>query len=95
MEKTNPIYSGAINLKPQKNERRGATVGALKLYEAQYDTEDKAKLSKLPVFNGFIIINKEQAAQATVKGNDGKEKLFFQVAIWEAQIATQEQPTSA
>lgn len=85
MEKSNPIYSGAINLKPQKNERRGATIGTLKLYEAKYTTDDDAKLSKLPVFNGYIIMSKDDALQAVVKGADGTEKLFFQVAIWEAK----------
>jgi hypothetical protein len=69
--KTQPIYSGAINIPAQANEKFGKTVGTLKLY-ASRNTENP----KLPVMNGYVIIN--------TTGKE-KDKQYFQVAVWEPQ----------
>lgn len=69
MEKSNPILSGAINLPAKDNEKYGKTVGTLKLYAAKNENP------KLPIMNGYIIIN---------EGTTDETKQYFQVALWKA-----------
>jgi len=78
MEKTEPVFSGAINLPPaNKNERRGQTIGTLKLYNSQADLE---KYPNLPQFNGFIIVEYDKLKP---KVKDGKKIAYCQIAVWE------------
>jgi hypothetical protein len=79
MQKQEPVFSGAINLPPtDKNERRGATIGTLKLYNSQADLE---RFPNLPAYNGFLII--ENPHQLKVKEKDGKKIVYLYVSVWE------------
>jgi hypothetical protein len=81
MEKQEPVFSGAINLPPAtRNERRGATIGTLKLYNSQADLE---RFPNLPAFNGFIII--ENPHKLKVKEKNGKQIAYLYVSVWEKQ----------
>lgn len=72
-EKREPVYSGAIQLKPKGNQKWGKTVGTLKLFENErYDGNPKH-----PVLSGYIIINK----------TDKKENAeFFPVSVWGKEL---------
>jgi hypothetical protein len=81
MQKTEPVLSGAVNLPPtNNNERRGATVGTLKLYKTQYDNASEENLTKLPTHQGFIIIEAKNV-KAT-KNTKGELIYYLQVAAW-------------
>jgi hypothetical protein len=70
-QKSEPIYSGAINIPAQANEKFGKTVGTLKLYKNHKHEEN----GKLPTFNGYVILNET---------GQKSDKKYFQVAVWEA-----------
>jgi hypothetical protein len=49
MAKSQPIYSGAVTLKPEHNQKYGATIATIKLFDSE--TEN----SKLPTMKGYIV----------------------------------------
>lgn len=68
-EKRKALLSGAIQTKPQVNQRWGKTVGTLKLFEnKQYDGNERH-----PNLTGYIIINET---------NDPKQAKFYPVSVW-------------
>jgi hypothetical protein len=83
MEKSTPVFSGAVNLPPaNRNERRGATVGTLKLYESKADLE---RFPSLPPFNGYIIIENPKKLKVRTDKETGKETAYLYVSVWEKQ----------
>jgi len=84
-QKQEPVYSGAVSLKREKDQRYGTTIGTMKLYKARYgDTVTPEQLQKLPKYNGFIIMDSKLAQDTTVegKGTDKKTKILVNVAVW-------------
>jgi hypothetical protein len=68
-EKRQALLSGAIQQKPEGNQRWGETVGTLKLFENErYDGDEKH-----PNITGYIIINET---------NDPKNAKFYPVSVW-------------
>jgi hypothetical protein len=84
MSKQEAAYSGAVSLKREKDQRYGTTIGTMKLYKAHYDNATPEQIKKLPIFNGYIIMDAEQAQDALVegKGTDKKQKILVNVAVW-------------
>jgi hypothetical protein len=84
MEKQDPTFSGAVSLKREKDQRYGTTIGTMKLYKKHYNDATPEQIAKLPKFQGFIIIDAEQAQDAIVKGKgtDKKNKILVNVAVW-------------
>jgi hypothetical protein len=68
-KKRTALYSGAVQLKPSKNQRWGKTIGTLKLFENEkYDGEENH-----PTMNGYIIINLT---------DDKENAQFYPVSVW-------------
>jgi hypothetical protein len=83
--KQEPVFSGAVSLKREKDQRYGTTIGTMKLYRAKYNGDlSPEQQAKLPKFNGFIIIDAQLAQDAIVegKGKDKKNKILVNVAVW-------------